>query len=241
MGLADSALKSLALLKPPEYSKLTLAIFDLDNTLIAGDSDHAWGEFLVEQSLVEREQVAAANDRFLEQYQAGDLNIQEYLEFALSYLAGKTPEELAPLHQQFMAQKIEPIILPKALELIEKHRSQGDTLLVITATNRFVTGPITERLGINELIACEPGQENGVYTGKPTGIPSFQHGKVQRLDQWLSERNETLDGAWFYSDSHNDLPLLEKVDNPVAVNPDDKLNSVAKTRGWAVLDLRKDQ
>lgn len=217
---------------------MTLAIFDLDNTLIAGDSDHAWGEFLVEQDLVDKDVVAAANDRFLQQYQDGDLNIQEYLEFALSFLAGKSDGELKPLHDQFMAAKIQPLMLEKAQALIERHRSNGDRLLVITATNRFITEPIVNALGINDLIACEPEQKNGIYTGLPTGIPSFQHGKVQRLDQWLKDENESLEGAWFYSDSHNDLPLLEKVDNPVAVNPDAKLDKTATENGWTVLNLR---
>ena len=217
---------------------MTLAIFDLDNTLIAGDSDHAWGEFLVDQNLVDKDIVSKANDHFLHQYQSGELDIQEYLEFALSFLAGKSPADLAPLHQQFMASKIQPMLLEKAQALIETHRQQGDRLLVITATNRFVTEPIVNHLGIDELIACEPGQENGIYTGKPTGIPSFQHGKVLRLQQWLAEHGESLNGAWFYSDSHNDLPLLEQVDNPVAVNPDDRLMNIATSRGWTILNLR---
>ena len=220
---------------------MTLAIFDLDNTLIAGDSDHAWGEFLVDQNLVDKDVVRKANDHFLHQYQSGELDIQEYLEFALAFLAGKTPAELAPLHKQFMVEKIQPLMLDKARSLIESHRKKGHRLLVITATNRFITEPIVQQLGINELIACEPALENGIYTGKPTGIPSFQHGKVQRLEQWLTEQNETLAGAWFYSDSHNDLPLLERVDNPVAVNPDATLMNIANTNGWTILNLRDNE
>ncbi|TXR54849.1 HAD family hydrolase [Reinekea thalattae] len=220
---------------------MALAIFDLDNTLIAGDSDHAWGEFLVEEQLVDPTVVAQANDRFLKQYQAGSLDIDEYLNFALSFLANKTPAQLAPLHNQFMSQKIAPMMLEKAQALIEKHRQQGDRLLVITATNRFVTEPIVKQLGIDDLIACEVEIKDGVYTGKPTGVPSFQHGKVTRLTQWLADEHESLAGAWFYSDSHNDLPLLSKVDNPVAVNPDSTLLDKAQQEGWAVLDLRDDQ
>lgn len=218
---------------------MALAIFDLDNTLISGDSDHAWSEFLISEGLVDGERVKQANDEFYRQYQTGGLDIQAYLAFALSFLAGKTPEELAPLHAQFMSKVIEPMLLPKAFNLIAHHRNAGDQLLVITATNRFVTAPIVERLGINHLIACEPELIAGRYTGLPTGVPSFAHGKVTRLNAWLDEHRANLDGAWFYSDSHNDLPLLEHVDHPVAVNPDDTLLSIAQSRGWTVMDLRK--
>ena len=217
---------------------MTLAIFDLDNTLICGDSDHAWGQFLVDQGLVDAAQVGAANDYFLAQYQAGSLNIDEYLNFALAFLAGKSPAELAPLHRQFMTEVIEPMVLPQALELIEHHRALGHQLLIITATNRFVTAPIAKRLGIEQLIACEPELTGGRYTGKAIGTPSFAHGKVVRLKQWLSDQDASLDGAWFYSDSRNDLPLLESVDNPIAVNPDETLRDIAQTNGWAILDLR---
>jgi len=219
---------------------VTLALFDLDNTLIKGDSDHAWGKFLVDQKLVDEESVRESNDRFLLEYQRGNLDIKEYLEFALSFLTDKTPEQLAPLHEQFMASEIEPILLPKAFELIEHHRALGHELLIITATNRFVTEPIAQRLGFDQLIACEPEIKNGRYTGKSTGTPSFQHGKVTRLQQWLVDNDADLEGAWFYSDSHNDMPLLEQVDHPVAVNPDETLNMIAKERGWSILDLRDD-
>ncbi|EAR10919.1 HAD family hydrolase [Reinekea blandensis] len=217
---------------------MTLAIFDLDNTLINGDSDHAWSEFLVAKQLVDAEEVARVNNRFYQHYQNGTLNILEYLEFALSFLKDKTPAELAPIHQQFMAEVIEPMMLPAALALIDKHRQQHHQLLIITATNRFVTEPIAHRLGIENIIACEPEIQNGVYTGHSTGIPSFQQGKVDRLNQWLDDHQLSLDGAWFYSDSHNDLPLLERVDNPVAVNPDDRLRQIAESRGWPLMDLR---
>ena len=217
---------------------MTLAIFDLDNTLINGDSDHAWSQFLINEALVDKAEAEAVNDQFLGQYQAGTLNIEEYLGFALSFLAGKTPAELAPLHNKFMQTVIEPMMLPMAAQLIEKHQAQGDTLLVITATNRFVTEPIVARLGIEHLIACEAELINGRYTGQPTGIPSFQHGKVERLNVWIDEQQQSLEGAWFYSDSHNDLPLLEQVDHPVAVNPDGQLLKVAEQKGWPVMDLR---
>lgn len=219
---------------------MTLAIFDLDNTLINGDSDHAWSQFLVTEKLVDADEAARVNDHFFEQYQNGTLNIREYLEFALSYLKGKTPEELAPLHEAFMARVIEPMMLPAAQKLIDKHRQQGHTLLIITATNRFVTEPIARRLGISELIACEPELHNGRYTGRSTGTPSFQDGKVERLQHWMRAHGASLTDAWFYSDSHNDLPLLEQVDHPVAVNPDERLRQVAESRGWTLMDLRTD-
>lgn len=219
---------------------LTLAIFDLDNTLIAGDSDHAWSQFLISEALVDADEVARVNDHFYQQYQTGELDIHEYLEFALAFLAGKTPEQLAPLHQRFMAAVVEPMMLDKAEALIAQHRNQGHELLIITATNRFVTEPIARRLDIPNLIACEPEMNAGRYTGKATGTPSFQQGKVERLNTWLSEQTHTLDGAWFYSDSHNDLPLLELVDHPVAVNPDDILRQTAQSRAWPILDLRTD-
>jgi len=218
---------------------VTLAIFDLDNTLIRGDSDHAWGQFLVDQGLVDAAQVGSANDYFLAQYQAGSLNIDEYLNFALAFLAGKSPQELAPLQRQFMTEVIEPMVLPQALELIEHHRTLGHQLLIITATNRFVTEPIAQRLGIEQLIACEAELTGGRYTGKATGTPSFGQGKVVRLEQWLIDQDASLDGAWFYSDSRNDLPLLERVDHPIAVNPDDTLRDVAQKNAWTILDLRK--
>lgn len=219
---------------------MTLALFDLDNTLIKGDSDHAWGEFLVSHNLVDATQVREANDKFLLDYQNGRLDIHEYLRFALQFLANKTPAELAPLHEQFMAEYIEPIILTKGLELIKEHADAGHTLVIITATNRFVTGPIAERLGIKHLIACEPEMKDGIFTGNATGTPSFQHGKVVRLQQWLEQSECTLAGSYFYSDSHNDLPLLEQVDHPVAVNPDDRLREIAQQHSWKVMDLRGD-
>jgi HAD superfamily hydrolase (TIGR01490 family) len=217
---------------------VTLALFDLDNTLIKGDSDHAWGEFLVANKLVDTDRIREANNKFLADYQQGSLDIDEYLRFALSFLAGKTTEELAPLHAQFMTQYIEPIILPLGVELIKRHTDQGHTIVMITATNRFVTGPIAQRLGIKHLIACEPEIIDDTYTGNATGTPSFQHGKVVRLQQWLEHSNQTLAGSYFYSDSHNDLPLLEKVDHPVAVNPDDRLREIAQQNSWTIMDLR---
>lgn len=217
---------------------MSLAIFDLDNTLLATDSDHAWGEFLIEQGAVDPVYYREANERFHRQYQDGTLDIHDYLALALKPLTTNTPEQLAAWHQQFMISKIEPNILVKGEELLAGHRAQGDTLLIITATNRFITAPIAQRLGVDALIAVEPEIIDNRYTGRVSGTPSFQEGKVLRLEEWLEGQSATLDEAWFYSDSHNDIPLLEKIDNPVAVDPDDTLRETALQRGWRIISLR---
>jgi HAD superfamily hydrolase (TIGR01490 family) len=219
-------------------SAVSLAIFDLDNTLLSIDSDHAWGEFLVEQGAVDPVAYREANERFLADYNAGTLDMMAFLALALKPLADNSPEQLAAWHQQFMISKIEPNILPKAEELLARHRTKGDTLLIITATNRFITGPIAERLGVDDLIAVDPEMVDGRYTGRVAGVPSYREGKVTRLEAWLGGQECTLDDAWFYSDSHNDLPLLEVVDNPVAVDPDDTLRQVAEERNWRIMSLR---
>ena len=217
---------------------MALAIFDLDNTLIGGDSDYLWGRFVCEQGLVDGAEFAATNDRFYEDYKSGDLDIDAYLRFALGPLKDQPPERLAEWHQRFMRDKINPIMLPKAERLIANHRQRGDDLLIITATNAFITRPIAEALGIPELLACEGEVVDGRYTGEPSGIPSFGEGKVTRLQQWLATRDISLDGAYFYSDSHNDLPLLELIDKPVAVDPDETLLAHARSKGWPVISLR---
>jgi len=217
---------------------VSLAIFDLDNTLLSIDSDHAWGEFLLEQGAVDPVAYREANDRFLADYEAGTLDIHAFLEVALRPLAENSPEQLAAWHQQFMASKIEPHILAKGEELVARHRTRGDTLMIVTATNRFITGPIAERLGVDHLIAVEPEVIDGRYTGRVTGTPSYREGKVERLEQWLADKELTLDGSWFYSDSHNDIPLLEIVEHPVAVDPDPSLREVAEARGWRIISLR---
>lgn len=217
---------------------MSLAIFDLDNTLIAGDSDHLWGEFLVEQGLVDPDYYKNSNDLFYEQYQKGTLDIQEYLAFALAPLTEFEPEQLEQLHKRFMAEKVEPIILPKALALIDKHRNASDTLLIITATNEFITAPIAERLQIPNLLASLAQKIDGRYTGQPEGTPCFQHGKVQRLNTWLAEHKLSLEGSYFYSDSANDIPLLEYVTHPVAVDADARLTSYAKETGIPLISLR---
>lgn len=217
---------------------MSLAIFDLDNTLLGGDSDHAWGEFLCEKGIVDSDEYRRANDYFYEQYKNGGLDIYEFLDFALRPLTKLDTTQLNTLHQQFMAEKIEPIILPKALELLKNHKARGDYLLIITATNHFVTGPIAKRLGVDAIIATDPEVIDGQYTGKVAGTPCFQAGKVTRLHEWLSTSPHSLDNSYFYSDSHNDLPLLELVTNPIAVNPDKILEAHANEHLWPVLDLR---
>lgn len=217
---------------------MALAIFDLDNTLIGGDSDHLWGQFVCEQGLVDSAAFAARNDQFYEDYKSGQLDIQAYLRFALAPLKGRDPEVLAHWHRQFMTSKIEPIMLPKARQLIANHRDRRDQLLVITATNEFITRPIAEALGIPDILACEAEVVDGYYTGEPSGTPSYHEGKVVRLEEWLRGRDISLQGAYFYSDSHNDLPLLRQVDKPIAVDPDETLLAHAQSAGWPVISLR---
>lgn len=217
---------------------MALAIFDLDNTLLNGDSDHAWGEFLCNKGVVDPTEYRDANDRFFEQYQSGTLDIQEFLGFALRPLAKYDLETLNQWHDEFMTEVIAGMLLPRAESLIEQHRQAGDYSLIITATNRFVTAPIAKRLGVDEIMATDPEIVDGQYTGRVTGVPCFQQGKVTRLEQWLKQSGESLEGSSFYSDSINDLPLLERVDKPVAVNPDETLEKIAKERGWPILDLR---
>lgn len=217
---------------------MTLAIFDLDNTLLAGDSDHRWGEFLCATGEVDETSFARQNDAFYAAYQEGSLDIHEYLRFALAPIAGRSVTEVALLLQQFMGDWVEPMVLPEGLALIARHRESGHTPMIITATNTVVTKPIAERLGIDILLGTEAELVGDRYTGNITGIPTFQSGKVERLAEWLSEHGETMEGAWFYSDSHNDLPLLEQVTHPVAVDPDATLLATAEARGWQVISLR---
>lgn len=217
---------------------MKLAIFDLDNTLIAGDSDHAWGEFLVAQGLVDGVWYKAQNDKFYADYCTGQLDIIAYSEFVFGFLAQHDMSYLQQLHQQFMAQVIQPIMLPKAQALIQQHRDAGDFLLIITATNRFITQPIGEALGISELLATEPQQQVGRYTGKVEGVPCYKEGKITRYQAWLAAKNMRFEQVYFYSDSHNDLPLLKIVDTPIAVDPDDTLKQYAQQQNWPILSLR---
>ncbi len=221
---------------------MPLALFDLDNTLIAGDSDYAWGQFLVAAGKVDRAAYTRANQQFFSDYQAGKLDIGEYLRFALAPLARLDPQELAALHAQFMREVISAMWLPRAEALLDRHRDAGDELLIITSTNRFVVEPICRQLGVEAVIATEPEMRNGRFTGAVVGRPSFGEGKVVRLQQWLSARAERAEnpllGSFFYSDSINDLPLLQAVDNPVAVDPDAALREIAMGKRWPVISLR---
>ncbi|MBV1921904.1 MAG: HAD-IB family hydrolase [Pseudomonadales bacterium] len=215
-----------------------LAIFDLDNTLLNGDSDHAWGEFLVTQGYVDGAYYEARNDKFYQDYKNGTLDINEYLEFALAPLTEHSMEALALMHQQFMQDTIKPMLLNKAAALLDNHRQQGHFLLIITATNSFVTHPIAKLLGVDDILATDPEIIDDKYTGKIAGTPCFQEGKVARLNQWLTDNQYSLDGSYFYSDSINDLPLLEVVEKPVAVDADEKLTAIAQQRDWPIISLR---
>lgn len=217
---------------------MRLAIFDLDNTLLAGDSDHLWGEFLCANGYVDAADYKARNDRFYEDYLNGRLDVMAYQNFCQEILGRTDLDVLQQWHQQFMRDYIEPIILPAGEKLIARHRAAGDYIMIITATNRFITEPIAVRLGVDHLIATECGMQAGRYTGTLTGVPSFQAGKITRLNEWLSENRATLLDSYFYSDSHNDLPLLEKVANAVAVDADDRLRTIAQERGWQIISLR---
>ena len=219
---------------------MELAIFDLDNTLIAGDSDYLWGRFLAREGVVDPDRYERENQRFYDQYRAGTLDIFEFLRFSLEPLARLPRATLEALRERFLREAIEPNLLPRAQALVESHRAAGRLPVVITATNRFVTEPIVRRYGIDVLLATEPAvDEAGRFTGEVAGTPCFQEGKVARLEAWLAEKGLDLAGSWFYSDSHNDLPLLERVENPVAVDPDTRLRALAEARGWPVISLRE--
>jgi HAD superfamily hydrolase (TIGR01490 family) len=214
-----------------------LAVFDLDNTLLAGDSDFLWGQFLVGHQLVDGDWYAQENRRYHETYKAGRLDIRAYQRFAQQPLRDHGAEKLAGLRALFVREKIVPIIPPASRELLQCHRERGDELVIITATNRFVTALIADELGVSQLIATEPEVIDGLYTGEIAGVPCYREGKIERLDQWLREGGRQFDARWFYSDSHNDLPLLNVVDHPVAVDPDDELRMAAEAKGWPVVSL----
>ena len=218
---------------------MSLAIFDLDNTLIGGDSDYLWGEFLCDEGIIsDRQSFEKKNDYFYQQYELGSLDIYAWAEFSFEILSHYSINELEAFHLKFMAQKIEPIFLQKAQDCINNHKENGDTVLVITASNTFVTAPIVKRYGINHLLATEPEIVSGRYTGKVSGIPCFKSGKIENLMPWLERNGESLKDSTFYSDSHNDLPLLELVENPVVVNADKILAKMAQTKGWDILNWR---
>lgn len=275
---------------------MALAIFDLDDTLLAGDSDYEWGKFLCDKEYVDSAKYRQLYDNFYQQYQEDEYNVDEELDFAGEVLTFHDLPTLNKIHQEFMRERAEAMILPKAEALIDKHRQAGDLLMVITATLQFIVEPIVTRLGIENLIASVPEMNNGRYTGKIVGVPSFREGKVTRLEQWLGEQwqddrlfidkvikrnldiapnnicqagqgqqeragqgagkrgfgnsqpslpsppdnllEQALEGSWFYSDSHNDLPLLSRVSNPVAVDPNPQLRQAATERGWQIISLR---
>ena len=217
---------------------MALILFDLDNTLLAGDSDYLWGVFLAEQGIVDSDYYEKENQRFYDEYKQGTLDIYEFLTFSFKALTENDTDTLRSLQQQFLEEKIQPIMNNASFELIEKHNHEDNTLAVITATNSFVTAPIVQAFGIEHLLATEPEIIAGKYTGKVAGIPCFQDGKVKRLETWMKEHHLDLQDSWFYSDSHNDLALLKQVDNPVAVDPDEKLEEYAKQQGWPIISLR---
>ena len=217
---------------------MALAIFDLDNTLIAGDSDHSWGEFLVDQHIVDRHFYKKMNDKFYADYESGCLDIYAYLEFSVKPLTKFSIRDLELLHQQFMLEVIDPIKLEKAKDLINQHRHAGDRLLVITSTNRFIVEPICQSFGINEVIATDLEIIDNKYSGNIIGIPTFKEGKVKRFNQWLMEQKESSDGSYFYSDSINDMPMLLEVTHPIAVDPDSELRKEAESRNWEIISLR---
>lgn len=217
---------------------MKLAIFDLDNTLIGGDSDCLWGEFLSEQGYVDSEAYQAGHEKFYQEYVKGTMNIYAFLEFQLKVLADNDRQTLEEWRKNYIEKKIKPLMLPKAIELVEDHRQQGHELLIITATNRFITEPIAKEFNIDNLIACEPEIKDGQYTGKVVGTPSYASGKVTRLNEWLKEHKQTFEETWFYSDSHNDIPLLKEVDHAIAVDADETLITEAKKQNWSVISLR---
>jgi len=217
---------------------MPVALFDLDNTLIAGDSDHTWGQFLADTERVDPIQHKINNDKFFADYVKGDLNIHAYLDFSLGILAKIPMDELKAIREDFLKRRIAPMQLPKAHSLLQKHRDAGDDLIVITSTNRFIAQPICNMLGVSNLLATELATKDGMFTGKVLGVPAYGKGKIVHSNAWLDKNKKTLKHSSFYTDSINDLPLLLEVDNPIAVDPDDALLSEAKKRGWDVISLR---
>ncbi|PKO44184.1 MAG: HAD-IB family hydrolase [Betaproteobacteria bacterium HGW-Betaproteobacteria-22] len=221
--------------------KQNLALFDLDNTLLAGDSDYNWSLFLIAEGLLDAKTHQERNEQFYQDYKNGCLDIYAFLEFQLKPLSQHPKKFLDALHLKYMEKVIRPMMTKKAQDLVNQHKSAGDLCVVITATNSFVTKPIAAAYGIAHLIGTDPEMVNGEYTGGVTGVPSFQEGKVTRINQWLAARGQQLtdfNKSYFYSDSHNDLPLMKLVTHPVAVDADATLAEYAKQQGWAVISLR---
>lgn len=217
---------------------MALVLFDLDNTLIQGDSDHAWGEFLASQGAVDAHTYHRRNQEFFEDYMEGRLDAYAYLRFALQPLSSIPTEQLLKLRETFMRDVISEFELPKAKRLVKQHLAEGHRCVIITSTNRFVAEPIATSLGIADLICSEPEIKNGCYTGDFIGVPCYREGKIDCLADWMKGQDETMTNSWFYSDSHNDLPLLRQVAKPIAVDPDDKLREVANELDWRIISLR---
>ena len=220
---------------------MNLVLFDLDNTLLVGDSDFEWAQFLIAKGVLDREVHEARNQAFFDDYKAGTLDIHAFLEFQLAPLARHPREQLDRWHADYMATRIRPMIGAPARALVQRHLDEGSLCAVVTATNSFVTGPIAREFGIPHLVATIPAHEDGRFTGKPRGTPAFKAGKIERVEAWLESLGlwwGAFDQSWFYSDSHNDLPLMSKVTRPVAVDPDDTLRGHARTAGWPIISLR---
>ena len=217
---------------------MNLALFDLDHTLLTIDSDYAWGVYTSTIGWTDPTRFNERNDAFYAQYKAGTLDIREFCAFSLKPLTQHEPDQLYAWREQFVREKIAPIVAPGAPALLERHRAQGDRLLIMTATNRFITEPVAALLGVDDLIATDPEISNGRYTGRISGIPNFHQGNVQRLQLWRDAQPQRYDHTTFYSDSRNDIPLLLTADTPVAVDPDDALRAEAERRGWPVISLR---
>lgn len=219
---------------------MKLALFDLDNTLLNGDSDFEWSQFLMSIGVLDRELFEARNLAFYEQYKSGTLDIQEFLDFQLKPLSRHSRKTLDEWHQQFMREHVSGMMTQPARDLVNRHRAAGDVCVIITATNSFVTAPIAREFGVEHLIATEPEHKDGEFTGNVDGTPCFREGKIIRLENWLAARGWNLDSfadSTFYSDSLNDLPLLCKVKHPVAANPDATLRAHAEQHGWRIISL----
>ncbi|MDD2775675.1 MAG: HAD-IB family hydrolase [Gallionella sp.] len=220
---------------------MKLALFDLDNTLLNGDSDFEWSQFLIRIGVLDRELFEVRNQAFYDQYKAGTLDIVAFLDFQLKPLSHHARTTLNAWHEQFMHETVFPMMTASARDLVEQHRMAGDICVIITATNRFVTGPIAQAYGVEHLIATEPEERDGEFTGGVADVPCFREGKITRLNNWLAERGWTLESfsdSVFYSDSMNDLPLLSMVQTPIAVNPDPTLYQHAEQHGWPIISLR---
>lgn len=221
---------------------MRLALFDLDNTLLDGDSDFEWAQFLIAEGVLDRELFEAKNLAFYEQYKAGTLDIHEFLDFQLKPLSRHSRKVLDGWREKFMQIKARSMMTEPAKKQVAQHRSAGDVCVIITATNSFVTAPIAQEFGVKHLIATEPEQKDGEFTGRVAGVPCFREGKITRLESWMAQHGwswDSFDESWFYSDSLNDLPLLGKVKNPVAVDPDATLRAHAELHGWRVISLRQ--